>query len=402
MTSTEQSAGTPVGGDLPPGYRRAVEERFSDDLWEGFPVDYPSQYVPQPGTGPQQAQESDQFDPAEDRITRLLGELLDTDDLDKIPSLQPLIADYLFMDSVGRINGPSGHGKSFVSLDMAGHIATGRPWHGRAAQKGTVVYLVAEGVRGIRKRVRAWEQHHGVKMHGVKFLPRPVQAMDAEWLDLIELLRRIRPVLVIIDTQARVTVGVEENSATEMGRVIHRMEELRAATGACVLLIHHKGLNGDHGRGSSAVKGAMQTELTVEKKGDSVTLATDKQKDSEEMGKLSFWLQQVALNSEAEEDGRPVTSAVLVLDEAAVDDDAPPVKLAPAARKLLETLLTLESPEPNKAVIDAFKVLHGHGLQRETASRELNELARVGLADRINATGTILWRASEAGRAHSP
>lgn len=396
MTTKEQGTGTPPGGDVTAECRRAVEEHLSDDLWEGFPVDYPSDYVPQPGTE-QQEQASEQFDPAEDRITKLLAELRDTDDLDKIPNLEPLIADVLFLDTVGRINGPSGHGKSFVTLDMAGHVATGRPWHGRTVRQGLVVYVYAEGGAGLRKRVRAWEQHHGTRMHNVKFLLRPVQAMDAEWLDLIELLRRLRPVLIIIDTQARATVGVDENSATDMGRVIHRLEALREATEACIVLVHHKGLNGDHGRGSSAVKGAMQTELTVEKKADTVTLATDKQKDSEEIGKLSFWLQQVALDGEAEEDGRPVTSAVLVLDEAA-DVDEPPVRLSAAAKKLLDALRELETPVPNSEVVDQMVKIHGHGLKRPTVSTELNKLHKAGLADRLEITGSIVWRITEKGR----
>ncbi|MHA6764776.1 AAA family ATPase [Streptacidiphilus sp. PAMC 29251] len=251
-------------------------------------------------------------DVVEQKIAALIGELLDTDDLDNIPNLQPLIADMLFLDSLARVNGPSGHGKSFVTLDFAGCVGTGSDWHGHATSQGLVIYLVAEGARGIRKRVRAWEKQNGMRMTGVKFLPRPVQAMDVEWLVLIEVCRRLRPALIIVDTQARVTVGVEENSATEMGRVVHRMEELRGASGACLLLVHHKGLSGDHGRGSTAVKGAMQTELTVTKEGSRVIVATDKQKDTEELGKIGFTLTSVQLDGEAEEDGRPVTSAVLV------------------------------------------------------------------------------------------
>jgi hypothetical protein len=332
---------------------------------------------------------ADELDIGEQKVAALLAELLDTDDLDNIAPLQPVVSELLFLDSLARINGPSGHGKSFVSLDVAGHVAVGEPWHGRAVHQGIVIYLVAEGMRGIRKRVRAWEQHHGRKMNGVKFLPRPVQALDIEWHVLIEACRRLAPVLIIVDTQARVTVGVEENSATEMGRVIDRMEQLRTATGACVVLIHHKGLNGDHGRGSTAVKGAMQTELAVTKDNSSVYLATDKQKDSEEIGRLAFTLRQVAIDGEAEEDGRPVTSAVLVLDDAP-GGGMPAPKLTPAAKKLLDALRALDSPADTSEVIDQLAKLHGHGLRRETASRHLNDLARGGMAIRHDQLGGLV------------
>ncbi|MEU0832301.1 AAA family ATPase [Streptomyces sp. NPDC005969] len=253
----------------------------------------------------------------EQRVTGMLGELLDTDALDSITPLEPVIVDMLFRDTLARIYGPSGTFKSFMTLDIAACVATGAPWHGQATHPGPVMYLVAEGLRGIRKRVRAWEQHHGRKMTGVKFLPRPVQARDPEWLVLVEVCRRLTPTLVIVDTQARVTVGVEENSNSEMGVIVDRMEQLRAASGACLLLVHHTGHDEGRSRGATAVKGALQTELGVTRKdgpgtGPVITLKTGKQKDDAELDDMEFGIHTVALDGEAAEDGSPVTSVVLV------------------------------------------------------------------------------------------
>ncbi|MGY3202671.1 AAA family ATPase [Streptomyces sp. TE5632] len=253
----------------------------------------------------------------EQRVTGMLGELLDTDALDSIEPLEPVVVDMLFRDTLARIYGPSGTFKSFMTLDIAACVATGSTWHGQATRPGPVVYLVAEGLRGIRKRVRAWEQHHGRKMTGVKFLPRPVQARDPEWLVLVEVCRRLTPALVIVDTQARVTVGVEENSNSEMGIIVDRMEQLRAASGACLLLVHHTGHDEGRSRGATAVKGALQTELGVTRKdapgtGPVITLKTGKQKDDAELDDMEFGIHSVALDGEANEDGSPVTSVVLV------------------------------------------------------------------------------------------
>ncbi|MFG2671166.1 AAA family ATPase [Streptomyces sp. NPDC048445] len=259
----------------------------------------------------------------EQRVAALYGELLDTDALDSIQALEPVIADVLFRDTLARIYGPSGTFKSFMTLDFAACVATGTPWHGQETTQGPVLYLVAEGIRGIRKRVRAWEQHHGRRMTGVRFLPRPVQAADPEWLVLVEVCRRLEPALVIVDTQARVTVGVEENSNTEMGKFVHQMERLRAACGACLLLVHHTGHDGERSRGATAVKGALQTELGITRTGNDltdtvVTLKTGKQKDDEELADIAFGLHQIVIEGEAKEDGSPVTSVVLVkLDQAA-------------------------------------------------------------------------------------
>ncbi|MGX9887358.1 AAA family ATPase [Streptomyces sp. NPDC002276] len=284
----------------------------------------PEDYDEAPPLDPETTSSEEYFEAA---VDRLLGDLLDSDSLDKIKPLEPLVGDLLALNTLSRVIGPSGTFKSFVLLDMAGHVGTGMKWHGHYVRQGLVVYLVAEGEQGIRKRVRAWEQHHGLRMDNVRFLARPVQAASPEWDVLIEAMRRIAPALIVIDTQARVTLGVEENSNTEMGKVVDRMDQLRSSTGACVALVHHTGHVGGHGRGASAVKSALQTELTVSSKGDRIpntvlTIKSGKQKDEDQDGDFEFGLKKISLDGEFKPDGRPVTSLVLVsLD---TPQDGPP------------------------------------------------------------------------------
>lgn len=230
------------------------------------------------------------------RLAALTNALVDTRGLDLLSELRPVVADLLYLDSCARIIGPSGHGKSFVALDLAGAVGAGIAWTGRATREGHVIYIAAEGVAGIRKRVRAWEIRHQRKMVNVEFLPFAVQAGSPEWDTLIELCRERASVLIVLDTQARITVGVNENDASEMGVVVDAIERLRAATGACVTLVHHKGLNGAQGRGSTAVRAALQTELDVEKVGAMVTVSTLKQKDGEEGQSIVFRLEKVNVN----------------------------------------------------------------------------------------------------------
>lgn len=288
--------------------RRIMQQATAPDAEPGRAVTFIDDYL--------QRQKERAAGRSGDPADALLAELLDASSLDNMPTLEPLVGDLLHLDSLARIIGPSGHMKSFVTIDLAGHVGTGMPWHGQYVRQGTVVYLVAEGARGIRKRVRAWEKHYGLKMDNVLFLPRPVQAMGPEWDTLIEAMARLQPQMIVIDTQARVSVGVEENSNTEVGVVIERIEDLRRATGACVLVIHHTGHVGEHGRGASSAKGALQSELHVSKKGDNaknivVTVKVGKQKDDEESSDLQFGLKVVTLDGEAKPDGRPVTSIVL-------------------------------------------------------------------------------------------
>lgn len=222
---------------------------------------------------------------------RLREALIDTAGLDGITPPEPLISDVLYRDSLVWLIGPPGNGKSFVGLDMAGSVGTGEPWQGYPAKQGTVLYLVAEGVAGVRARVRAWEESTGRAMVGVSFLPVAVQATsDGDWAALVDLAGELQPAMVVIDTQARVTVGMDENAARDMGMFVHRVDQLRARTGACVVVVHHQGRNGDHMRGSTALEGAATTIIKVAKADEKVTVTCTKQKDAEPFDDISLRL----------------------------------------------------------------------------------------------------------------
>jgi hypothetical protein len=230
-----------------------------------------------------------------DPIDALLSEMLDVDALRNIAPPQPLINGLLDLDTTAWLIGESGSYKSFVALDIAAHVGLGRPWRGHDVHQGDVVYIVAEGARGMRLRVDAWEREYG-PLKSIRFLPRPVQANDQQaWAVLVEACRRLRPALVILDTQARVTLGLEENSNTDMGRYVACVDAVRVATGACVLTVHHTGRSGKNARGASALDGAQDAELRVEKPEGSmyvVDLHMDKQKDQAEAPPIKMSLKR--------------------------------------------------------------------------------------------------------------
>ncbi|GAA0980526.1 hypothetical protein GCM10009551_022190 [Nocardiopsis tropica] len=222
-------------------------------------------------------------EPVADRLSVLRSLLVDSTGLDSIPDPEPIIDSVLFRDSLAWLHGKPGHGKSFVALDWAGSVATGRTWHGNAITRpGGVVYLVAEGVTGVRQRVRAWEDAAGAPMAGVRFLPVAVQLLSPTDRDaFVALVAELTPALVVIDTQARVTVGADENSAQDMGRLVAAADAIRDATSACVLLVHHEARSGDTLRGSTALEGAATTLIRVTKDGVAVRIDCTKQKDAE-------------------------------------------------------------------------------------------------------------------------
>lgn len=227
-----------------------------------------------------------------ERVALLRAQLVDTAGLDGIPEPVPLVPGVLYRDSLAWIYGAPGCGKSFIAIDIAGCIGSGEVWqtYGPAVQ-GTVLYLVAEGVTGVKQRVRAWEASMATAMSNVQFLPVAVQASNAtEWAAFIALAAELEPALVVVDTQARVTVGMEENSAKEMGEFVQRVEELRKATAACVLVIHHTGRAGEHMRGSIAIDGAATTTIKIEKAEEIIQVQCTKQKDSPEFDQFRLRL----------------------------------------------------------------------------------------------------------------
>ncbi len=265
-----------------------------------------------------------------DAADAMIASMLSFSAVSEVPPPRYLIHGLLQFDSESWIIGAPGSKKSFVALDMAARVARGEStWQGRRVNAADVVMIVAEGAGGVGKRVKAWRSRYG-EVEGIHFLPRPVQSTErtmgsihlgAEWRVLAAACEKLaasarergRGLLVIIDTQARVTVGLNENSSEEMGHYIEAVRVIRERTGACVLTVHHTGRAGGDARGSSAIDGAQTTELKV-KTGDAEKpltgyLKVEKQKDMEQIDQIELGFDVVELGVDA--DGDPVNSLVL-------------------------------------------------------------------------------------------
>ncbi len=227
------------------------------------------------------------------RLAVLRSRLLTGEQLDDVPPLVPIVDGMLYRDSLARINGLPGQGKSFLALDVGACVATGRPWHGRDVQRAPVLYMVAEGLSGVRARKRAWEERYGPVGGDLRFYVGAEQIAGEDWEIFTALCVELGAGLVVVDTQARATAGRNENLPADMGPVVAGLDGLRVATGACVLLIHHKSKNGEGGRGTNAVEGAMQSEFDCSKTGPTVTLRTTRQKDSDASLRLALTLAPV-------------------------------------------------------------------------------------------------------------
>ncbi len=179
--------------------------------------------------------------------------------------------------------------KSFFALDIALCIATGRLWHGYEVRRGPVVYVAAEGATGLKLRAAAWLSHHN------QDTPKDFIVLDVPFhihessqrADFIKDLGDLKPALIVLDTLARCAIGLDENNARDMGAFADSVGDLARETGTHILVVHHNNKGGEY-RGSSAVPAAVDTHISMERRGDNVTLKTEKQKDGEELPTLIF------------------------------------------------------------------------------------------------------------------
>lgn len=312
-------------------FEEAVEDRYRHGEWEdiaGFAI----------GQIPEEPD-------VDEGVAALLSRLLSPADLDQLPTPRYLIHGWLTENTTCRINGQPNAGKSLVALDWAGCIGTGMEWQGETTEQGSVIYIVAEGAEGFAKRKRAWEAHYGRSMENVHFLPEPLQIMGKEWEAFTRLCVQLEPKLIVFDTQRRVLRGIEENDNTAMGVAAERVEDLRKATRACCLLVHHTPKHGEDGAGAGSVTAIVNSEFLMMKimgETNRYVLRNVKEKDQAEGTKLTFVPEIHEVPGPNDDPFMDeVTSLVLVQEDRTEDGPAPVPDLDDDAAETVRNLIEI-------------------------------------------------------------
>ncbi|MDB3895944.1 AAA family ATPase [Alphaproteobacteria bacterium] len=164
---------------------------------------------------------------------------LTLEDLYGLPEPRPLVEGLISENSFCVMYGAPGSGKSFCALDIGLSIASGMPWHDKQTQQGSVLYIAGEGVGGLKRRVKAFQCHHGLDSLG-SFLTLEQAVNFRDEQSAKRLLRSIDREggnfhAVFVDTVARALPGSDENSATDMGAFVDACDRIRHHTGAAVI-----------------------------------------------------------------------------------------------------------------------------------------------------------------------
>lgn len=248
-----------------------------------------------------------------------------------------LIDDVMDLGAMVVTYGDSNAGKTYVKLDQCFCIAAGRDWNGHKVKQGLVVYIAAEGGKGFQKRIEAFKRHYGVDDLPFALIPCPIdlQSERADTKKLIKVIREAEAhfgmpcVMAIVDTLARAMSGGDENLASDMGKFVDNVDEVRAAIGCTVDIIHHTGKDKAKGaRGSSALRAATDTEIEIEPG----VFAVQKQRDLEKIDKSEFRLVSVDVGHRP--DGKAVTACVV---EWVVTNEFD-AQVSPLAQQMLDCL----------------------------------------------------------------
>ena len=177
--------------------------------------------------------------------------------LDRVAKIQSppfLIQDVWPEGGVNVLFGEPGAYKSFTALDWAYRlneggslldIDTDKLMFKSIPERRKVLYLAAEGVYGLGKRVRA-AGYHG----NLQFLPEAIDISE-EFLDLRTLLVEENFKVVIFDTFQKVSGSIDENSSMDVGKILKKLERLYLEDQIVSLVIHHTNKSGNY-RGSLA------------------------------------------------------------------------------------------------------------------------------------------------------
>ena len=195
----------------------------------------------------------------------------------------------------GALVGPPGAGKTFMAIDIAGCVASGLPWLGaRVLASSPVIMVQAEASAGSGARILAWKQAHNLPLTesiGLWTWRGPVNLLDDKNVRLfVEAVRPKHPGLIVLDTWARCLPGGDENSAKDTGVAIGNVDFISRELDAFVLALHHVNAAGERERGSTALRGAVDSLLMLSPSDDVIRFSCEKQRELEAFAAMSLRL----------------------------------------------------------------------------------------------------------------
>lgn len=234
--------------------------------------------------------------------------------------------------------GPPKCGKSFWAVDIAMHIAMGWEYRGRRVQQAPVVYVALEGQHGMPARVEAIRRHRNVttapfflvmvRLNLIADADALIAAIKAQIGDTL-------PGAVFLDTLNRSLVG-SESKDEDMGKYLAAAEKVADELKACVVIIHHCGIDATRPRGHTSLTGSVESQLAVKRaETGEVVVTVEYAKDMPEGGEVFSRLEPMTVG--VDPDGDEITTLVVVATDQ--PRTGPSTKAVRGAKKVALDLL---------------------------------------------------------------
>lgn len=262
------------------------------------------------------------------------------------PQTQWLIQELWSEQAVGILGGEPKCCKSFLALDIALSVASGRPCLRQypVPRAGKVLLFPAEdSLPVVRQRLEGIASAAQVPFDSlpVEVITAPSLRLDtpADRQRLSNTVQQFQPILLILDPLIRLH-RVDENDATQIAALLSFLRQLQRQFKLAVLLVHHarKDSNssrpGQALRGSSELHGWGDSNLYMRRRGSQLTLSTEHR-------------------AAASQDHIPLqltpsgqSMALSVLDRAIGQSTTPPTPM----ERVRQTLAQLNEPVPVQAL----------------------------------------------------
>jgi hypothetical protein len=279
--------------------------------------------------------------------------LVNISQLANMPPPTFLIQDAITENGLSMLWGRSGSLKSFAALDQALCVATGLDWHGKPVKKGRVVYLAAEGARGLATRAMGWMKTRGRDCPEPDFQIIPHGLALTTLADLDALISALssgsKITLIVIDTLSRTFGKGNPNQPADMNSFVEAVEKLREDTGAHVMVIHHAGKDAANGEvGNEGLRNACDTIFYVKRSTNDLELINEaprgKQKDFDELKAIHL----TPVKIHFEQNGTERSTLILNLRgddvEAKPEGEASPPKIGKNEEAILKELKKAGQP----------------------------------------------------------
>ena len=240
-----------------------------------------------------------------------------------VRDIQPsswLIADFLEQSALVQFSAPPAVGKSFLAVDIAASVATGKDFHGLSTRQGLVFFIPGNSLADMKKRFRAWELHNQTSLEGTPLfllppiadIPLPTYFSEAEnEMARVANSRNMRPQLIVVDRSANLHC-----SAEEMELLALRVRGYQKKFGCSVVL------TGDNTTVSRSVVDA-EYQIVRQEERSTMTIESLKMRDGELAAPLELALIPAPIGLQGES-GQQITCAVLTkTDHGAVTEDYP-------------------------------------------------------------------------------